>query len=121
MAQPAPAESYYIPNISVDRVGAISVIGEDDPEHEPGVYRHASRDATYHPMTAGRMTQGHGVLAWFPQAAWRLDWASWSWQSLPCHRSDVFLRCNLKTSGRRHALTGIWMATARRTGATRPS
>ena len=39
IAQPAEAESSYVPAITVDRVGAISVIGENDPAHEPGVYR----------------------------------------------------------------------------------
>ena len=35
LVQPAEQEA-YIPNIVVDRVGAISVVGQDDPIHLPG-------------------------------------------------------------------------------------
>lgn len=38
LVQPAEQER-PLPQISVDRVGAISVIGENDPPHQPGVYR----------------------------------------------------------------------------------
>ena len=38
LVQPAQEEA-YIPQIEVNAVGAISVIGEDDPAHQPGHYR----------------------------------------------------------------------------------
>ena len=48
LVQPAEQEA-YIPNITVDRVGAISVVGQDDPVHLPGLllpYPHTCRPCT---------------------------------------------------------------------------